>query len=235
MGIVVQELVREGSVVVLKQAHARVVAVTAALHGVTKHGAERPVGDTAVGEDGNGPAVILPGNFGQRVGKAAVKVLVVLRSDDMPAGDVVVKQTHLGKLKVFQMPKRQILPAAKIDLPKAGICVQGQVLGQIQRLCRFAGTEQVTGVYGVDRYVLEALFQRGNLPVAVFGDEGIIVPVDSAVDVSLGFSVADNINMCHFIALLQISEYRPAFSRRRLLRRRGSCVRRIARLFSMPQ
>ena len=80
--------------------------------------------------------------------------------------------------------------------------MQLQPLGLIDRPGGGHGAVEVAGVHRVDMNGFKALLQRLDLPKTVFGDEGIVSPVDAAVEVALRLRVADEIDRSHLTAPL---------------------------------
>ena len=76
--------------------------------------------------------------------------------------------------------------------------MQGQALGDINRLGRGLGADQVAGVYGVHRDVPEPPGQGLHLPgAAIVGDQALLLAVGDAIEVALGLGVADEIDFRH--------------------------------------
>ena len=90
-----------------------------------------------------------------------------------------------------------VLPLAHADLPQVGPGVQGQALGAADGLGGGHGAEEVAGIHGVDGDGGEARLQGFDLPVAVVGDEAVILAVDAAVQVALRLGVSNEVQCCH--------------------------------------
>ena len=78
--------------------------------------------------------------------------------------------------------------------------MQGQALGDIDGPGGSHGAEQVAGVDRVDGDILEALLQGFDLPVAVVGDEAVILAVDAAVEVAFRLGVSNQVQFGHAVS-----------------------------------
>ena len=115
----------------------------------------------------------------------------------MPVPLVEVEFVHVLLLKALKVAERRILPAANLQLPEAFFRVQRKMLGEIDRLRRFAGPEKVARKACVDVNRRKARPERFNLTQTVLCNQRIILPVDAPVGVALGLRVANKINCCH--------------------------------------
>ena len=159
----------------------------------------------AVGENGHRLAVMLPGHPAQGRQIPVQHGLGSLTALHLPAVQLVVELHHLQGPAGLDLAPGQALPHAHVHLPEGGLQVQGQALGDINRLGCGLGADQVAGVHGIHRHVPKALRQRPDLAAPpVIGDAAVIVSVGNAIEVALRLGVADKINRCHSFSFVGI-------------------------------
>ena len=101
---------------------------------------------------------------------------------------------HLLPVEVVGLAEGEVLPAVEVQLPELRVGVQGESLGHIDRPGSGHGAVQVAGPHRVHGDVPEAGLQGLDLPEAVVSNQGIVPPVDAAVEVALRLGVADEID-----------------------------------------
>ena len=99
-------------------------------------------------------------------------------------GIAVVEQGQLLRLGVPHLAPGAVLPVTHVDLPQAGVQVEGEVFGQIDGPGGELGADQVAGVDRLDGDSGKALLQGLDLTHAVGGDQGVIPAVDAAVQIA---------------------------------------------------
>ena len=114
-----------------------------------------------------------------------------------PRGVAVVELEEPLPLRPAHLAPGTVLPAAHVDLPQAGICVQLQSLGHIDGPGGGPGAVQVAGPDRIHRHAGKPRLQGLDLLPAVLRDQGVIPAVDPAVEVPLRLRVADQIDRCH--------------------------------------
>ena len=62
---------------------------------------------------------------------------------------------------------------------------------------RWSGAEEVAGYTASTWMDSEPVGQSGDLPVAQVGNQAVVMAVDAAVEVPLGFRVADQVDLSH--------------------------------------
>ena len=152
----------------------------------------------AVGENGHRLAVMLPGHPAQGRQIPVQHGLGSLTALHLPAVQLVVELHHLQGPAGLDLAPGQALPHAHVHLPEGGLQVQGQALGDINRLGGGLGADQVAGVYGVHRDVPEPPGQGLHLAgAAIVGDQAFLLAVGDAIEIALGLGVADEIDFRH--------------------------------------
>ena len=96
-----------------------------------------------------------------------------------------------------QISPGAVLPDPKADLPQIRPGPQRKSLGLTDCPGGGLGAEEVTGVHRVNRNILEPVGQRGDLTVAIVGDEAVVPPVNPAVEVALRLGMPDDVNSRH--------------------------------------
>ncbi|MPM89928.1 hypothetical protein SDC9_137043 [bioreactor metagenome] len=117
---------------------------------------------------------------------------------------------HLLRVFVSDFAPGPVLPDAHADLPQIGAGNKLQILKPADSPYSGHGAEQIAGIHGVQPDGFKPLAQLGNLAVAGFGNQAVVMALSAAVEVTLGLRVTDKINGSHGIVPLLLFYHKPS-------------------------
>ena len=191
--------------VIEQPGHSGVLAVThlvPVLGSHALHHGQQLADGRAVAEDGDGLVGITAGDAAQGGVDPLSHLGQAVPIGCLPAGVAAVEEGDAVCVKAVHLAPRLVLPVPHVDLPQAGVGVQLQSLGDIDRPCGGHGAIEVAGPHRIDVDILKAALEGGDLGKAVVGDERVIPAVDAAVQIPLGLGVTDEINGGHWQTVL---------------------------------
>ena len=205
------ELLAEVAVVVIVDGlYPRVVHLQQADRGVVpvQHGLPVPAVDAeyaheqyldghAVGDGGDGAALVLRGELIQAVAHPALHGVKALADGHVPALRLVVEIVHLLRPAVGYIAPGFALPDAHVYLPQQRRALEGDVTSAQYGPRGLHRAVQVAGVHGVYPDVLEPLRQGVNLLFAPGGYLAVPMPLSAAEEVALRLRVAYEVDACH--------------------------------------
>ena len=200
MGVVVHIDHFDFAVGDLQQGDCGIVTVSHFLHplGTDAQELRHSVADeSAVGENRHRLIGVL-GSYVQNGGHASpADFWEALAAGGPEVGGGGGEEPHHGVVRPVKSRPGTVLPFSHAQLPQVGAGLERQTLGNIDGPGGGHGPEQVAGIHRVNGDIGKAFLQGLDLPVAVVGDETVILAVDAAVQVSLRLGVSNEVQCCH--------------------------------------